>query len=420
MLNPSPATSIPLETVTFVKELYPRLREDDAAIERYRAALDNLPPIIIARGHILVDGFHRLKAHEREGAKEINAIDIGNLADAEIVRESISRNATHGHQLSQADKKRLAHELWIKHFAAMPSAERITEIRTLLSISRDTVERWTKDARKAEKEALQARAWDLWLDCWSEREIAEQIGVTHPTISEWLDGKKSANAENLPPVSLQHFDVWNFPKADNETSYFGRMPAQVMENLLWFFTKPGDIVVDLFAGSGTTIDVAKAMGRRVWASDLKPSTPNLPIYQHDAVSGWPKDAPRRADLIVLDPPYWQQAKERYSKSPHDLGNVTLNEFYAAWAKVIAYCKSHINDGARIAYIISPSGTDDGSVVYDHATDMLAACRENGLKVERRIIVPYQTQQVTGQHVEWARAHRCMLKLYRDLIVVSTP
>jgi len=34
--------------------------------------------------------------------------------------------------------------------------------------------------------------------------------------------------------------------------------------LLWLYTEPGDIVVDPFAGGGTTIDVPKAM---VWASD---------------------------------------------------------------------------------------------------------------------------------------------------------
>jgi hypothetical protein len=38
-------------------------------------------------------------------------------------------------------------------------------------------------------------------------------------------------------------------------------------------------------------------------------------------------------------------------------------------------------------------------------------------VERRIIVPYQTQQATGQQVTWARENKRMLKLYRDLVVL---
>jgi hypothetical protein len=38
-------------------------------------------------------------------------------------------------------------------------------------------------------------------------------------------------------------------------SYFGRMPPEVVENLLWFFTEPGQVVFDPFASGGTTIDL---------------------------------------------------------------------------------------------------------------------------------------------------------------------
>ena len=65
---------------------------------------------------------------------------------------------------------------------------------------------------------------------------------------------------------MQHFDVWSFASGGDGSSYFGRMPPPIVENLLWLYTAPGDIVVDPFAGGGTTIDAAKAMGRRVWAA----------------------------------------------------------------------------------------------------------------------------------------------------------
>jgi hypothetical protein len=58
----------------------------------------------------------------------------------------------------------------------------------------------------------------------------------------------------------------------------------------------GSIIVDPFAGSGTTIDVAKRMGKRVWARDLTPFTPNLPIHQHDITRVWPEGAQGKADL----------------------------------------------------------------------------------------------------------------------------
>jgi len=409
---------LPLATIKFIKELYPRLREDDAVIERYRVALDKLPPITVARGHVLVDGYHRWKAHEREHVPDIAADDLGDLSDIQILRESIARNAAHGQQLSAADKKRLARELWLKHFAAKPCGERTHEIAALLSVSRDTVERWTKDARQTEKQEQQDRAWDLWLDCFSEREIADKIGTPQQTINDWLNDRKTADADfRSPPASRQHFDIWQFGQTDAEESgFFGRMPPQIVENLLWFFTQPGDVVVDLFAGSGTTIDVGKAMGRRVWASDLIPHTPNLPIHQHNARDGWPKAAPSKADLILLDPPYWQQAKGRYSQDAADLANVPLDEFYAAWTALVKVCKTHLSDDGRLAFIIGPSETDKR--VIDHATDMILVCETCGLFIERRIIVPYQTQQATGQQVEWARKSKRMLKLYRDLVVVA--
>lgn len=411
-------TEVRCNDIRFVKELYPRLKPHDDVVERYRDALDNLPPIVVARDGVLVDGYHRWQAHVREGAETIPAENLGDLADAEIIRESIKRNARHGQQLTRQDKQRMAGQLW-SSLAHLDTAERVNDIRELLGVSRDAVERWTKDERQAEKRAARDRAWDFHLNCLSQREIAEQVGVTQPTVKDWVD-KKSADADYLsPPESRQHFDVWQFQTADKDSgqqSYFGAVPPQVMENLLWFYTDPGQIVVDLFAGSGTTVDVAKSMGRRVWASDIRGNkySPHLPIHEHDATTGWPKDAPSKADLVFLDPPYWQQAAGKYSTEPNELGEMQLEQFYDAWSRVVKACLERAD---RIAYIISPTQNDDGSVV-DHATDMLETFRDEGWQVERRIIVPYSTQQATGQQVTWARENKRMLKLYRDLVVMS--
>lgn len=410
--------SISVDTVEYVKELYPRLKPDDAAIERYRDSLESLPPIVVARGRILVDGYHRWQAHRREGLDKIEAEDLGDLSDSEIFNESIRRNASHGQQLTRQDKQSLAGKLW-QTFAHLSNAERTTEIAELLAVSERAVQAWTKDARQDEKKAAQAKAWDLWLDCATQTEIAEQIGVEQQTVSNWL--QKSAELRDLvePPESRQHFDVWQFATADKDAgqqSYFGAIPPQVVENLLWFYTDPGEVVVDLFAGSGTTIDVAKKMGRRVWASDIRGDhySPHLPIHLHDATTGWPKDAPKTADIVLLDPPYWKQAAGRYSNEPNEMAQMDLAEFYEQWSNILMAVAPHC---PRVAYIISPTQGDDGAVI-DHATDMLSAAWDAGFHVERRIIVTYSTQQATGQQVTWARDNKRMLKLYRDLVVLS--
>lgn len=422
-------TLLPIDSIRFVKELYPRLREDDATIERYRDAVDQLPPIAVARNGILVDGFHRWQAFRREGYPEIAAENLGNLSDSEIFTESIRRNATHGHQLSRKDKQNLAGKLW-QAFAHLPSAERTAEIAETLAVDERTVQRWTKDARKYEKEQQEAAAWDAWLDCKTYRQIAAELGgPDEDTIGRWVSAKTTTVGTADAPASRQHFDVWSFPTADDDAgtgSYFGKMPPQVVENLLWLYTEPGDIVFDPFAGGGTTIDVAKRMGRRVWSSDRKPSTPTLPIHRHDITTEWPDAAPKKVNFVLLDPPYWQQAAGKYSSDPKDLGNMTLDDFMDAWHTTVKTCAEHLNENGRLAFIISPTELRDGSAingqavqVVDHAFEMYRTCVDVGLTAVRRIIVPYNTQQATGQQVEWARENKRLLKLYRDLVVFSS-
>lgn len=406
---------IPVESIEFVKELYPRLREDDAAIERYRHAIDRLPPIKVARGRVLVDGFHRWQAHRREKRESIAAIDLGNLTDVEILKESVRCNASHGRQLETSDKKRLADQLYRK------GTKDDAELIELLSVTAGTLKKYLEDARADEREELKRSVIDRWLNCeWaSYREAGRAVELDDKTAGGWI-AEFTNQFVNSAPDTLQTFDVWSFSKADDDAgikSHFGRMPPQVVENLLWLYTEPGQIVFDPFAGGGTTIDVAKRMGRRVWAGDLTPATPTLPIHPHDITTGWPESAPKKVDFILLDPPYWQQAKGRYSESDADLGNVSLEKFREQWAAIVKMCAKHLSDDGKLAFIISPTQLEDHTVV-DHAFEMYAACVGAKLSPLRRIIVPYQTQQATGQQVQWAKDNKRLLKLYRDLGVFS--
>ena len=223
----------------------------------------------MARGRVLVDGFHRWQAHKKENAAEIQAIDLGDLLPIEILKESIRRNASHGRQLDTSDKRKMAGELYDQGMRDE------AEMAELLSVTDMTLEVYLREAKQKEKEAQILKAWDLWLNCESERDIAKQMGVVHETVSNWVAKKGIDSKFSQPPHVtndkpwgvVQHFDVWSFQNGGGDSSYFGRMPPAVVENLLWLYTEPGDIVVDPFAGGGTTIDVAKAMGRRVWASD---------------------------------------------------------------------------------------------------------------------------------------------------------
>lgn len=70
----------------------------------------------------------------------------------------------------------------------------------------------------------------------------------------------------------QLYDVWSFPGLDPGfgKKWPGNIPASLIANALYYFTDPGDLVVDPMAGGGVALDVCKALGRECMASDIKP------------------------------------------------------------------------------------------------------------------------------------------------------
>jgi hypothetical protein len=376
--------TIPIDDITFRTELYPRARADDATIDRYRQAVDRLPPVVTARPErILVDGYHTWQAKKREGYTAVDFVDLGDLTDQEILEESIRRNAVHGTQLSMADKRALVIErLWDMYGGDDNSAGCHARCAELLSVTGRVVEKWTAEIREEKDRALRQRAWALHLlNQWSERKIAAEMGESKTNVHRWLVQMRTDSQMDHPPDSCQVYDVWDFAQARSDSSYFGRMPSQLVENLLWLYTKPEQTVFDPFAGVGTTVLAALAMGRKVWASDLSPCDLTLPIHQHDILSGWPKDAPDVVDFELLDPPCWRQARGKYPAHPDQLGDMELDVFMDAWARVVSTCVERLAPGGKLAYIISPTQKD--WQVTDHAVEMRQACLDAGL-IQRRV------------------------------------
>jgi hypothetical protein len=402
---------ISVDDIVFDKNLYPRFGQDDETIERYLPAIGLFPPIVVARGRILVDGFHRLQAYKREGIKTIKAEDLGDMPDIEILKQAIRRNAGHGRQLDLKDKRHNADRLY-KALSGSPK-ERYAEIASLLSITLQTAEKYCEEARRNEKEAQREQAWDRWLDCFSEREISEQIKIPQQTINGWLTEKRQDSEIGPPPDSLQYFDIWTFAvKVDD--AYFRKMEEQVLENLLSLSTTPGQIVFDPMVGTGTMIRIAKEMYRRVWAADLNPYTPTLPIHQHDITAGWPKGAPPKVHLVFLDPPRWQEAIGKSDKPHADLGSQTFEEFIKSWRAIVQECTAHLEKNGRLAFTIGPAETDEN--VAEYTFQLWRVCVDAGLLTERRIVIPYE-KEASDVQMESAYKEGKLLNGYRDLLIM---
>jgi site-specific DNA-methyltransferase (adenine-specific) len=69
-------------------------------------------------------------------------------------------------------------------------------------------------------------------------------------------------------------DTWYVPRVcgtfKERTGHPCQMPEAVLERIIRATTKPGQLVLDPFAGSGTTLAVAKKLGRRYLGIELSP------------------------------------------------------------------------------------------------------------------------------------------------------
>jgi len=188
-----------------------------------------------------------------------------------------------------------------------------------------------------------------------------------------------------------------------------------LDNLLYYYTKPFDIVFDPFGGGGMTIDVCKRRQRRYYVSDLSPIPARITeIRQHDITTGLPDDLPV-PDFVFLDPPYWKQAHKKYSQKETDLGNVDLDCFLNTIADITKAIKRkwYGRDNGRLALIIGIL-KQDGDFV-----DLPFMCYEvisKYLELETRIQVPYSTQVHGGNFVKMAKEKKELLYLSRDLMV----
>ena len=147
------------------------------------------PPIVVfndGSDYWLADGFHRAGGYERAGIENVPAEVIeGTRLDA--VKYALHANATNGKPRTSGDLKK-AYDAAVNN--GICKAADTKEVIKLLNCSTGRAKELTKTAREQEKEQRNAEIFRLHEEGKTQREIAEIVGVTHPTIGNVLDGKK--------------------------------------------------------------------------------------------------------------------------------------------------------------------------------------------------------------------------------------
>lgn len=417
-----PEVEVNISDIVFLSNIYPRGQHKPALVQEYESALNLMPPIMLNQDGILIDGYHRYLAHKAAGRLTIKAVIVQTKDEDEAYLLSNELNCKHGDKLSLSDKRRNALRMYSMGLDR-------AEIMRRLSVAPSSLSEWFKDKEKIRREELKKRILDLWLACFTAQEIADQIGSTLQPVQDQIEKFRACDSDlkKNRKVSFSEegwktplYNVWRFAECSNEVAIFGKSEQTILENCLYLYTDPLDIVVDVFGGAGSTVDVCIKRGRRYWCSDLNPIVERShQIRKMDALKELPPLHNRWSEvsLTYLDPPYWRQAQGKYSDDPEDLSNMSLQDFndsFSGLVRRIAEKQTHGN----ICLLISPTQyVADNRQVVDHAFDLRKLIEKSkNLRFENRVSCPWPSQQYKEPCVTWAKENRQLLVLNRELLI----
>lgn len=216
---------------------------------------------------------------------------------------------------------------------------------------------------------------------------------------------------------LESTTLWDFPTQNygkiphGNNKYNGVTPAFVIWNLLQRYTKENDLVVDPMCGSGTTIDVAKELNRKVIGYDINVVRPD--VIKNDA-----RQIPlenETVDFVFIDSPYSDNIK--YSDDLQCFGKISCEkpEFYDELEKVMIEAKRILKKDKVIAWLIGDQWskkkfTPTGFLIYQRLekyfepVDLICVTRHN------------QTSN-TGLWHNRARRYNFYLRGFKYLIIM---
>jgi transcriptional regulator with XRE-family HTH domain len=458
-----------ISEVTVDKDVYPRQNVSHVTVSTYKESLlagAIFPPIEVQRiidsdgteKIIILDGWHRLLAHQEVGAEEIEASywQNGVLMKEEHLNElrieAAARNIRHGDKLSLQDRQFQARRI----VELNPKIENEV-LASKFDVTPQTVSGWVSDIRSRFFASRDAMIFKLNTLGRTQQEIGRQFNLDQTRVSQIISGlsqlkaliksdfyEKRKSVEEIcqyyhidEPLAWalildgksdldrfaifgrseysddnpRYFNFWNFSLIDKRLGidYPGRLACQVMLNLLYYYTKQGDLVVDPMAGGGVAVDCCLVMNRKCRAYDLNPVRPE--IQKNDVLNGIPD---KNVDFIFLDPPYYNQKKDDYVANKF---TESLKSFNDSMKMAIRNSHETLRSGGVLAFIMGPQQwkLEEGNWA-DHSLTVTNMALEQGFEEIYRVVSPLPTQQFTGYDVDRAKKSRSMLNQIRDIVI----
>jgi DNA modification methylase len=196
---------------------------------------------------------------------------------------------------------------------------------------------------------------------------------------------------------LETTTVWNFSNRGDWSGHKGDYPGNwspyVPRNIISRYSKKGDIVLDQFVGSGTTLVESALLGRRAIGCDInkkalmiskeriKGLKSNIVLLRKDATN-LNSIKSSSIDLICTHPPYFNIIK--YSNGiKGDLSLMNEKEFYIAIEKVSKECYRVLKNNKYCAVLMGD--TRKNGYVVPLAFNVMNIFINTGFKLKEIII-----------------------------------
>jgi DNA modification methylase len=230
---------------------------------------------------------------------------------------------------------------------------------------------------------------------------------------------------------LEMNTVWSFPQRGNwathDAKYRGNWSPYIPRNLLLRYSQEGDLVLDQFAGGGTTLVEAKLLGRNIIGVDINPAAlercrektsfewdngGQVYIKQGDARNlHFVPDA--SIDFICTHPPYADIIK--YSEGIEgDLSYFGVKDFLVQMKSVAAECYRVLKTGKFCAILMGD--TRKKGHVVPMSFDVMKIFEGVGFKLKEIIIKEQHNCKATGFWKTNSIKHNFLLLAHEYLFV----
>jgi adenine-specific DNA-methyltransferase len=226
-----------------------------------------------------------------------------------------------------------------------------------------------------------------------------------------------------PPLRPQVTTLWDYPSQDygdtqqGRAGYKGATPSYVIWNLLQRYTKEKDLVVDSFAGSGTTLDVARDLNRRALGYDVHPTRKD--IFKVDARK-LPPELTNKVDFVFIDPPYSTHLD--YGPDPRDIGKLDAKDgkYYDAMDQAFAEIHRILKPGKHMALYVSDSYVH-GKGFYPLGFELYRRLLDKGFEpVDIVSVVRHNKTLEMGNYRKAADEGNFFLRGFNYLFIMSKP